>query len=144
MLGGRSTATLSIQIGKTTSGLAVAGTDYSQLNVAAGTLNLNNVKLVLAGGATNLQQGDLLFIVANGGASLINGTFYGLAQDATFTQAGFGGTLFQISYDASQTGGTYSGGYDIALQVMPEPGSLAMLLGGTGMLSLMIRARRRC
>ena len=139
-----STANLSIQIGKTTTGLAVAGTDYSQLSIAAGTLNLNNVKLILAGGATNLQTGDLLFIVANGGASLINGTFYGLAQDAIFAPAGFGGTLFQISYTANALGNSFSGtGYDIALQVVPEPGSWAMLLGGAGMLARMVRRRRR-
>ena len=63
-----------------------------------------------------------------------------LSQGATFTASG---TQFQISYQAE--GATFDAGVDgnnIMLQVVPEPGSFPMILGGFGILLGFQRARR--
>jgi len=58
-----------------------------------------------------------------------------------------GGTQFRLSYDANFTGdlltSTEDGGNDIALVVIPEPGTLVTLAGGLGLLLGLQRFRRR-
>lgn len=142
-LTGTTGATLSLDLGKATLGLApVGGSDYDQLTATGVTLN--NITLTLNSTAgTNAQVGDKFFLIINSGAGSVTGTFAGRAQDSTFF---LNGLEYRISYNADWTG-TYgtslmTGGNDVALLVIPEPNSWAMIVGGFGMLVSFQRLRR--
>lgn len=111
----------------------VAGTDYDQLNVT-GTVTLAGLLNVSLGYTPAVS--DLLFILLNDGTDAVTGTFSGLADGSTFT---LGGSEFKISYFADSTGNSFTGGNDVALMVVPEPG--AALLGSLGVLALLRRRR---
>ena len=89
-----------------------------------------------------MVQNDLFFIVINGGAggSWSGGAFDQLAQDAIVT---LGSQMYQISYTADFATQSMTGGNDIALMAVPEPGTGLMLLSGLGMLLLARRSRVR-
>ena len=84
-----------------------------------------------------LPNGNLLFILLNDGSDAIGGSFSGLAQNDIV--ANYGGFDWRISYSADSVGNSFTGGNDIALMAVPEPG--AALLGGLGMLALLRRRR---
>jgi autotransporter-associated beta strand protein len=125
-------------------GQPIPGTDYSQVNVSQGSITLDSPALDLAGNSTNVQFGDLFFLIVNGdpGALPINGIFNGLADQASFT---FDGKIYQISYFANYNGGlnpSFTGGNDVALIVIPEPTSLWTLTAASVGLLGMHRPRR--
>lgn len=104
-------------------------TGYDRLEVT-GTVELGNADLELMSiGAGVLNPGDLLFLVVNDGADAITGQF----SDGNLVT--MGAQSFQISYTANFDTTSFSGGNDIALLVVPEPGSL-LLLGMGAMLAL--------
>ncbi|HET6409752.1 MAG TPA: PEP-CTERM sorting domain-containing protein, partial [Chthoniobacteraceae bacterium] len=77
------------------------------------------------------------------GAPFAN-TFAGLPEGAKFDLGnGFQGT---ITYQANWTGNpgtsSFTGGNDVAI-LIPEPGSVASLIGGLGVLLGLRRSRRR-
>jgi autotransporter-associated beta strand protein len=110
-----------------------AGSGYDQISVA-GTVNISGGTLDAIFSGSSYALNDLLFILLNDGTDAITGTYTGLAQGDTVTS--YGGFAWQISYTANSTGGTFTGGNDIALRAIPEPSTitvagigLAMLLG---------------
>jgi autotransporter-associated beta strand protein len=122
-------------------GLA-AGTQHDQVNVDLtsgdldGSVTLSG-SLVAAFGGGSYANGNLLFILLNDGSDAIGGSFSGLAQNDIV--ANYGGFDWRISYSADSVGNSFTGGNDIALMAVPEPG--AALLGGLGMLALLRRRR---
>lgn len=68
----------------------------------------------------------------------MSGTFAGLAQGSTFN---IGAYSFQISYGGDSVSGTFTGGNDVLLMAVPEPGFEYLL--GCGALLLLHRVRRR-
>jgi autotransporter-associated beta strand protein len=106
----------------------VPGSDYAQLRVGGlgGTVSLNDAPLSLTLGG-GVVENDLFFLILNDGLNPVSGTFAGLPQDSLLN---LGGQLFQISYTANVQGQSLHGGNDIALQAVPEPGSLILLAGG--------------
>jgi autotransporter-associated beta strand protein len=123
--------------------LPVAGTDYDQLNIgtggaasSTGSVGLGNATLALTV-SPGLANNDLFFLLLNDGLDPITGTFAGLPQGAEFTVSG---QPFIISYEADSLNGTMAGGNDIALQSIPEPGGVVLLLGG---MAVMATGRRR-
>jgi autotransporter-associated beta strand protein len=145
-LSGTTGATLSIQLGKTSAGTPVAGSDYSQLSIAQGSISLNNMTLSLAGNTTNVKGGDLFFIILNG-SNNSTGTFNGLADQSTFA---FNGQSFEISYFANHLTNTFATGgafNDIAIMAVPEPGSCVLLVSAGLCIIAFHRstaARKRC
>lgn len=125
----QSGSTLTIELDGTTPGIG----GHDQLNVT-GTVSLAGALSASLGYVP--ANGDLLFILANDGTDDITGTFSGLADNSTFN---VGGQDFQISYFGDSAANTFTGGNDVVLMAIPEPG--AVLLGSLGVLALLRRRR---
>jgi fibronectin-binding autotransporter adhesin len=149
-LGAGVTGTLSVSNGfslLSTAHLAIdlagsaAGVGYDQLIVNAGNISLAGD---LAGSAlafTPTNFADVFFIIVNSGGGTTTGTLNGVAEGGSIV---IGAQEFQISYtsDFGGAGFTINGsGNDVALLAVPEPGSVASLLGGLGLV-LGLRRRR--
>jgi fibronectin-binding autotransporter adhesin len=117
------------------------GNDFDQLNVTGGIEISGQVTLhVSLGSFDPANLVDIFPIILNDLTDPVQGTFYGLPQGATFT---VGSQAFVISYedDASTPGFELSGGNDIAVMAVPEPGSVTLLLAGV--LTFLGSRRRR-
>jgi fibronectin-binding autotransporter adhesin len=118
------------------------GTFHDRL-VLSGALDITNAILSLATGAFDPNDFvDQFTVILNNGANPVTGTFQGLANGAMFLQSG---QIWQISYfnDASTPGFELTGGNDVTLLAVPEPGAIASLIGGLGTLLGLRRQRRR-
>ena len=111
--------------------------NHDQLNVN-GVLTLNNANLQLTiDPAFAASPGDEFPLILNDGGDLVFGA--GFSQGTSIT---VGVNTFTIVYDHNYDGGGV--GNDVGLiYVIPEPGSLAILLGGFATLVGVRRSRRR-
>lgn len=136
------TSIFSVQLGGPTAGGNGNGIDdvltetigYDQLNVT-GTLTLNGADLEATffnGYSAGIS--DIFFLIINDGLDPVVGQF------ADGNQVTIGSQTFNISYTANSAGASFTGGNDVALQLVPEPSS-ALLLGLGGL--LVGRRRRR-
>jgi fibronectin-binding autotransporter adhesin len=112
--------------------------NYDSLNVTgeislAGSLQLSGSYL-----APQPAANDLFFILLNDGIDFVFGEFDGLADGSAFKAPN--GQDFRISYFGDSAAGTFTGGNDIVLQAVPEPGSAVLLMGG---IALLASGRRR-
>jgi hypothetical protein len=120
----------------------IAGTDYDQIKVGTGTGAVSTGTVTLGGAELRLSltapanANDLFFIILNDGVDPISGTFLNTPDDSLLA---IGGQQFRISYDANSNTGLLSGGNDVALLAIPEPGSASLALLG---LPLLLRRRR--
>ena len=129
------TARLTIELGGTSTSA------YDRV-VVSGAINLTDPTLTgsLINGF-NPQLNDLFFIILNDDTEDIFGTFNGLAQGGVMTFTG--GRQFFISYTGDSVLGTFTGGNDVVLKAIPEPGVFVSLIGGLASLVGLQRFRRR-
>lgn len=132
----QSGATLKIEIG----GL-VAGdnpNNHDQVIVTGGITLAGNLQGSLINGFIPAIN-DTFYIMLNDGVDAVSGTFNGLAEGAIVSVSGLD---FTVTYTANGDAGAI--GNDVALVAqIPEPGSLASLLGGMATLIGLQRFRRR-
>lgn len=83
------------------------------------------------------QSAEIYFLILNDGFDAISGTLAGVAQGETFVSGGY---LWQVSYEADAAGGLFTGGNDLAVQMVPEPAAGILVLLGLSTLA----GRRRC
>lgn len=126
-------ATIVMEISGTATGL------YDQVNVT-GTVDLDgNGQIEVTMLSFVPQPTDIYFLILNDGVDAIDGTLYGIAQGGSFTSGGY---TWQVSYTGDSTGGTFTGGNDLALQLVPEPSTWLLLTGGLMALTFLRRRRQ--
>lgn len=125
----RSGSTFSVEINGVN-----AGTGYDVLNVTGSATLAGLLDVSLGFVPTN---GDMFFILQNDSNDAVNGAFSGLVDNSGFT---IGNQQFKISYFGDSQTSSFTGGNDVVLMAIPEPG--AALLGSLGLLSLLHRRRR--
>jgi autotransporter-associated beta strand protein len=112
---------------------------YDQINVT-GAFDLGgNGKIELTLDGYVPLESDIFFLVLNDGIDPIVGTLYNIAEGETFTAGGY---TWMVSYTGDSAGGTFTGGNDLALQIVPEPSSLLLLTGGLTAISFLRRRRQ--
>lgn len=124
----QSGSTLAIELNGDT-----AGTGYDQLNVT-GTVALAGTLDLSLGYAP--VENTMFFIINNDGTDAVTGTFSGLADNDWFQD---GSQWFKIGYSGDAGTNSFTGGNDVVLMAVPEPG--ATLLGSLGVLALLRRRR---
>ena len=111
--------------------------NHDQLNVN-GVLTLNNANLQLAiSPSFTANPGDEFPLILNDGGDLVFGA--GFSQGSSIT---VGVNTFNIVYDHNYDGGGIANDVGLVF-VIPEPGALAILLGGFATLVGFRRSRRR-
>ena len=139
-----SAGSLSVELGRS-AGTAVA----DRVSVAGGVTfdTGSNLQLTLYAGLTNPQVGDIFFLVDNDGTDAVSGVFSKLNGVTTLLTEGsqffWNSQAWEITYTADFSGGTFTGGNDVALlAVVPEPETWLLVTVG-GLLILMNGRRRR-
>jgi len=122
-----SSSTLSVELGR--SGI----TPVADRVAVTGSVNLdNNLELTLFSGLNNPLMGDIFFLISNDGVDAISGTFNKLNGVTTTLTEGsvfaWNAQSWQITYQANFEGTSFTGGNDLAVQAIPEPGTWAMIL----------------
>ncbi|MFA4944828.1 MAG: autotransporter-associated beta strand repeat-containing protein [Lentisphaeria bacterium] len=129
------TGALDVELGRDT------GTPTSDRTNVTGTVTFSDgadLKLTRYTGLDNPELGDIFYLVSNddsdtivGEFTKLNGTNTTLSEGSEFT---WNSQQWQITYAADYNTG-FTGGNDLAIQVVPEPAALALLLiGGVGLL----------
>lgn len=121
----------------------IAGADYDQLNVTGASFNFaGNVALTIdLGGFDPLDDGSQSFTLINNSPSTVfSGTGLFVVAGNAIAEGGsfnISGQEFIISYTAGLNNN------DVVIIAVPEPSSVAMILGGFGLLAGIQRIRRR-
>jgi fibronectin-binding autotransporter adhesin len=138
-------STFMVELGGTDPG--DGGTFYSQANMTNGAASVvldSNVALAasLFGGFTP-TLGDTFYILTRADAgSFGSSSFAGLSEGSILNIGGYQAQItYQANWTGSQAGSLPTGGNDVALTIVPEPSSLAML--AFGMISLWLFRRKR-
>lgn len=134
--------TLAIGLGRTG---GIAGSSRVKANGTVSLESGSNLRLTLASGVDAPEEGDLFFILINGGSVATNGSFTKLNGVDTILEEGsffeWNSRQWMITYQGNFATGSFTGGHDVALQVIPEPSSFVFLAAGFGVYGLLRRKR---
>jgi autotransporter-associated beta strand protein len=125
-------ATVAMEIGGASPG------QYDQVNVNGGISLNGQGRMEISLQAYVPLPSEIYFLILNDGFDAISGTLFGLHQGDTFASGGY---LWQISYTGDSDGGEFTGGNDLAIQVIPEPSVGILVLVGLGSLALRRRGK---
>ncbi|OPZ31036.1 MAG: Autotransporter-associated beta strand repeat protein [Lentisphaerae bacterium ADurb.BinA184] len=117
-----------------------AGTEYDQLVVTGGGVSLDGELQLAFGPDFTVNPFDSLTLIDVQGTGVTTGTFQHV--DDAFVGA-FSGRRWRITYDGDAVSGALSGGNDVLLYAIPEPGVLGLLSVGGLALGGRRAARRR-
>ena len=141
-------ASLALQVGRSDGAdqVSLGGDSSDKINVTSVSLNSSGKLSLSLESGYSLTVGDVLYLILSGAAPA--GSFASVNGSAiTSNDFTWDGYNWEIGYDVT-SGGVFSGGDDVAIEALsiasiPEPGTWAMMLAGTGMLVLLQRARSR-
>lgn len=136
---------LTIELGGTAAGasdriVVAAGSGIS----LAGQLNGSLINGYQAASGTT----DLIFIIVNNGSAITTGSFSNQFLFVGVNTVQIGNSYFFVSYTASFVGdgsplNSFTGGNDVALLSVPEPGTPVILIAGLAMQCFFLRRRTR-
>ena len=141
-----STSTLDVELGRN---VTTATSDLTSVTGSVEIVSGADLKLTLYNTLSPLVNGDIIFLIDNDGTDAVNGVFTSLngttttlVEGSTFT---WNSQTLEITYKADSATSSFTSvnGNDVALMVVPEPSTWAMLVGGVGMLAFGQRLRRR-
>ena len=138
-------ATLALQIGRTTAGTSKAGdsSDRISVNGAVSLGTTGKLQLTLQTGYIPAIN-DVFYLIINGSSS--TGSFASVNGSAISANTfSYGGATWDITYGAYAAGNSFTTGNDVAIRVsalVPEPSSWLLLVCGFGILCLVQRPRR--
>jgi hypothetical protein len=104
----------------------------------AGTGSTTDTSGVSGGQYTGLTLGNVTTLASGVTETLITGSNLQLAFAGSVDNSYYGAHSYLVLYQNSNTGVD-----DIDVEVVPEPGTWAMMLGGLGLLVFMQRLRRK-
>ncbi len=136
------TSSLAMVFTGTTPGVRGTAGQFSQIFVNTGTISLGGNLTITPIGYAPTSAGDTFDVIVNSTGSPVAGTFANADFDPTADDTPEI-TVGDVQYDISYASGP--SGHDVTLTVVavPEPGSLAAVISGFGMLLGLQRFRRR-
>ncbi|XHR27157.1 MAG: autotransporter-associated beta strand repeat-containing protein [Chthoniobacteraceae bacterium] len=129
--------TLSVSIGATTSPVVVSG-ESSTISLDTGSILNIDLQVSLTSSVTLVDNLTANLITTRFSEVSINGNTYNVSTSNIFTDTT--GIEYQLSYTATADSDGIAN--DIALSVVPEPSTWALVFGGCGTLALFQRRKR--
>ncbi|CAN5621283.1 hypothetical protein BH09VER1_BH09VER1_13710 [soil metagenome] len=140
-------AHLDLQVGRTSAGISASG-DVSDRVSATGTVGVSgDLKLsLLSSTGYSLAQNDVVYLLVNDSTDAMTGIFATIngasgtwSEGSMFT---FDSLTWKLTYAANYEGNSFTGGNDLAIMAVPEPGTWSLLVVGVFGVALTCRKVR--
>jgi hypothetical protein len=140
-------STYRVELGGNTPGDGKGFYDQVNMTLSTGAITLNpgaGLDISLVDGFTPIHN-DVFFILNRADSAVWTTTFAGLDEGASVTFGSFHGYItYRANWTGSQAGSTTTGGNDVAIVTVPEPGTISLVaLGGLTLAGMHWRRRSR-
>jgi fibronectin-binding autotransporter adhesin len=140
-------STYKVQLGGNTPGDGKGFYDQVNMTLSSGSITLNpgaGLNISLVNGFTPIHN-DMFFILNRFDSAAWTTKFAGLDEGARVTfGSNHGYITYRANWTGSQAGSTATGGNDVAIVTVPEPGTISLLaLGGLTLAGMHWRRRSR-